>query len=195
MAITSFLLCPGHYWETECNLNDCCKNLPLYQMIARSCWCIHSYVFTYLSEFVCVLAEVCMCCTDSGLEHQRFPSLSQCGLGRTATAYLISFTAEVCQRLRPPNESWHTHTLKSHLLWMMGEGSLFKGTPLPPSSLALKVTPQHLCLLIISGPLNSGGSTGSMALWGEPPLCIRAPGKDMFENIWKYPPPKKKKKK
>lgn len=107
IAITSFLLCPGHYWETECNLNDCCKNLPLYQMIARSCWCIHSYVFTYLSEFVCVLAEVCMCCSDSGLEHQRFPSLNQCGLGRTATAYLISFTAEVCQWLHPPNESWN----------------------------------------------------------------------------------------
>ncbi len=40
---------------------------------------------------------------------------------------------------------------------MMGEGSHFKGTPLPPSSLALKVTPQHLCLLIISSPLTSGG--------------------------------------
>ncbi len=141
-------------------------------MIARSCWCIHSYVFTYLSEFVCLLAEVCMCCSDSGLEHQRFPSLNQCGLGRTATAYLISFTAQVCQRLLPLKRELththmharththihtHTHTLKSHLLWMMGEGSHFKGTPLPPSSLALKVTPQHLCLLIISSPLTSGG--------------------------------------
>lgn len=125
IAITSFLLCPGHYWETECNLNDCCKNLPLYQMIARSCWFIHSYVFTYLSEFVCVLAEVCMCCSDSGLEHQRFPSLNQCGLGRTATAYLISFTAEVCQRLRPPNESWHTHTHWNPICFEWWERAVF----------------------------------------------------------------------